>query len=126
MGVTGEQKGVVFAAQRRIFGGATTQPPSDSEEALTMTSMAMLACSGCWNPIGAGAQPIWLADLVFHDVCTPRCRACGARLTAEDEHRWSFDGQVIPSQFGYALRPTEFWCEDCRELHDRDLAFAQD
>ena len=93
---------------------------------MTSTTTAMLACSSCWNPIGAGARPIWLGDLAFHEVCSPRCRACGSRLSDADEARWSYDGHVVPSQAGYALHPTEFWCDDCRELHGRDLVFAQD
>ena len=91
-----------------------------------MTSTTMLACSNCWNPIGAGAQAVWLGDLAFHTVCTPRCRACQSLLTAADEHRWTYDAQVVWGQGGYSLRPTELWCESCRELHDRDIAFAQD
>jgi len=86
----------------------------------------MLACAGCWNPIGAGAQPIWLYDLTFHAVCAPRCRACDVRLTAEAEDRWSYHGTVVSGRSGYMTRPTEFWCDGCRELHERDLAFAQD
>jgi hypothetical protein len=43
-----------------------------------------------------------------------------------DEQRWTFDGQVVWSQTGYALRPTELWCDSCRELYERDIAFAQD
>jgi hypothetical protein len=95
------------------------------DRAMTMVSTT-LACSGCWNPIGAGAQPIWLYDLAFHEVCAPRCRACLRRLTPAEEHRFSYDGNVVSNPGGYSLRPTEFWCDDCRELHDRDLAFAQD
>jgi hypothetical protein len=91
-----------------------------------MASTTMLACSTCWNPIGAGAQPVMLFDLAFHEVCAPRCRGCGARLTVDAEDRWSYDGRVISSRTGYALHPTEFWCDGCRELHERDLAFAQD
>jgi hypothetical protein len=91
-----------------------------------MTSTTTLACSSCWNPIGAGARPVWLYDLAFHEVCAPRCRACRSRLTDTDEHRWSYNGRVVSSQAGYSLHPTEFWCDDCRELDGRDLAFAQD
>lgn len=91
-----------------------------------MTSTTMLACSHCWNPIGEGVQIVRLGDLAFHAICTPRCRACDGQLTEADEHRWSYDGQVIWSQGGYQLRPTELWCETCRDLHDRDIAFAQD
>lgn len=91
-----------------------------------MTSTTMLACASCWNPIGTGARPVHLFDLAFHEVCAPRCRACGNRLSAADEHRWSYDGQVVWGSGGYSLRPTELWCDDCRELHERDLAFAQD
>ena len=85
-----------------------------------------LVCSGCWNPIGAGAQPVWLYDLSFHEVCAPRCRACRSRLTGDQEHRWSYNGRVVSHPAGYALQPTEFWCDDCRELDGRDLVFAQD
>ena len=90
------------------------------------TTATMLVCSGCWGPIGAGARPVWLFDLAFHQVCAPRCRACGGRLTADAEDRWSYGGTVVSSQSGYALRPTEFWCDGCRDLHDRDHTFAQD
>jgi hypothetical protein len=93
---------------------------------MTSTTTALPACSSCWNPIGAGAHPVWLFDLAFHEVCAPRCRACRSRLTPDDEHRWSYSGRVVSSQSGYATQPTEYWCDDCRELHDRDLAFAQD
>ena len=91
-----------------------------------MTSTTMLACSSCWNPIGAGATAIRLGDLAFHSVCTPHCRACQRKLTDSDEHLWSYDGQVVWGQTGYTLRPTELWCADCQELHGRDVAFAQD
>jgi hypothetical protein len=93
--------------------------------AMTMMSTTP-ACSICWNPIGAGARPVWLSDLAFHEVCAPRCRACQSRLTPDDEHRFSYDGNVVSNALGYSLRPTDFWCDDCRELHDRDLTFAQD
>ena len=92
---------------------------------MTMMSTT-LACSSCWNPIGAGARPVWLYDLAFHEVCAPRCRACQSPLTAADEHRFSYDGNVVSNAQGYSLRPTEFWCDDCRELHDRNLVVAQD
>ena len=91
-----------------------------------MTSTTMLACSACWNPFGAGAQPIRLGDLAYHPICAPRCRACDASLADIDESRWTYDGQVFWGQGGYQLRPTELWCDNCRELHDRDVAFAQD
>ncbi len=91
-----------------------------------MTSTTMLACATCWNPIGAGARPISLGDLAFHEVCTPNCRACNRRLTDADDPRWSYEGTVVWGQGGYRLNPTELWCESCRELHDRDVAFAQD
>lgn len=91
-----------------------------------MTATTVLACSGCWNPVGAGARPVWLFDLAFHQACAPCCRACGRHLTADAEDRWSYDGKVVSGQAGYAIRPTEFWCDDCRELHGRDLTFAQD
>jgi hypothetical protein len=91
-----------------------------------MTSTTMLACSSCWNPIGAGARPVWLGDLAFHEVCTPRCRACQRSLSEVDEPGWSYDGRVVWGQGGYSLRPTELWCDACRELHDRDVTFAQD
>jgi hypothetical protein len=70
--------------------------------------------------------PVLLGDLAFHVVCAPRCRACDASLTEIDEQCWTFDGQVVWSPSGYALQPTEHWCDSCRELHDRDIAFAQD
>jgi hypothetical protein len=91
-----------------------------------MTSTTMLACSGCWNPIGARAQTVRLGDLAFHVVCTPRCRACQRLLSESDEQRWSYDGQVVWSQSGYTLHPTELWCDTCQELYERDVAFAQD
>ena len=91
-----------------------------------MTSTTMLACAICWNPIGAGAQPVLLGDLAFHMVCAPRCRACNTSLTDVDEQHWSFDGQVVWGQAGYTLKPTELWCDNCSELYDRDIAFAQD
>jgi hypothetical protein len=91
-----------------------------------MAATTMLACSSCWNLIGAGARPVWLFDLTFHQACAPRCRGCGSRLTADAEDRWTYDGKVVSGQVGYSLRPTEFWCDDCRELHGRDQAFAQD
>jgi hypothetical protein len=91
-----------------------------------MTSTTMLACSTCWNPIGAGAQPIRLGDLAFHAVCAPRCRACQSSLAEADEQRFTYDGQVVWGQSGYTLRPTELWCDNCRELYERDVAFAQD
>jgi hypothetical protein len=91
-----------------------------------MTSTTMLACSVCWNPIGAGARAVRLGDLAFHAICTPRCRACQNLLTEADEHRWSYDGQVVWGQEGYSLHPTELWCDNCRELYERDVAFAQD
>jgi hypothetical protein len=91
-----------------------------------MTSTTMLACATCWNPIGAGARPVRLADLAFHAVCAPRCRACDVSLTDVDEQRWTFEGQVLWGRDGYHLQPTELWCDACRELHERDIAFAQD
>ena len=91
-----------------------------------MTSTTMLACATCWNPIGAGAQPVLLGDLAFHMVCAPRCRACNISLSDVDEQHWSFDGQVVWGQAGYTLKPTELWCDNCRELYDRDITFAQD
>jgi hypothetical protein len=91
-----------------------------------MAAATTLACAKCWNPIGAGARPVLLFDLAFHAVCAPRCRACGIRLTADAEDRWSYDGTVISVRTGYTLRPTEFWCDGCRDLHERDHAFAQD
>ena len=91
-----------------------------------MTSTTMLACAACWNPIGAGARTVRLGDLAFHPVCTPRCRACDNELSEADEHRWTYDAQVVWGLGGYSLRPTELWCDACRELHDRDVAFAQD
>ena len=89
-------------------------------------AVTMVACAGCWNPIGAGARPVSLFDLAFHEVCAPRCRGCAIRLTADVEDRWSYDGKVISSNSGYTLHPTEFWCDDCRDLHERDQVFAQD
>ena len=91
-----------------------------------MTSTTMLVCSSCWNPIGAGAQPVWLYDLAFHNICAPSCRACGSRLTADAEDRWTYNGTVVSGLTGYTLRPTEFWCDGCRDLHGQDDAFAQD
>ncbi|MCC7371573.1 MAG: hypothetical protein IT306_24350 [Chloroflexi bacterium] len=91
-----------------------------------MASTTMLACSTCWNPIGAGAQPLRLGDQAYHEVCAPRCRACNGSLSAQDEPRWSYEGRVVWGASGYTVRPTEHWCDTCRELHERDLAFAQD
>jgi hypothetical protein len=91
-----------------------------------MTSTTMLACAGCWNPIGAGARPVLLGEISYHLVCAPRCRACQASLADLDEQRWTYDGQVVWGQDGYTLRPTELWCDTCRETHGRDVAFAQD
>ncbi len=91
-----------------------------------MVVTTMVGCSGCWNPIGAGAESVWVYDLAFHEICAPSCRACGSRLTADAENRWSYQGAVVSVQAGYGLRPTEFWCGGCRELHERDDAFAQD
>jgi hypothetical protein len=93
---------------------------------LAMTSTTMLACSTCWNPIGAGARAVRLGDLAFHAICTPRCRACQRLLSEADEQHWSYDGEVVWGQGGYSLRPTELWCDNCRELYERDVAFAQD
>jgi hypothetical protein len=91
-----------------------------------MTSMTMLACSSCWNPIGAGARPLWLGELAYHEVCAPRCRACQGSLSDTGEQRWTYEGRVVWSAAGYGVQPTEHWCDACRELHERDLAFAQD
>ena len=91
-----------------------------------MMATTTVACSGCWNPIGAGAQAVWLYDLAFHAICAPSCRACGSRLTADGEDRWTYHGTVVSGRTGYTLRPTEFWCDGCRDLHERDYAFAQD
>jgi hypothetical protein len=91
-----------------------------------MVATTTLVCSSCWNPIGSRAEPIRLFDLAFHELCAPRCRACGSRLTTGAEERWSYDGKVVSSTIGYSLHPTEFWCDGCRELHERDNAFAQD
>jgi hypothetical protein len=91
-----------------------------------MASMAMLACAGCWNPIGAGAVPVLLGDLAFHPFCAPRCRACDVSLADVGEQRVTYEGHVVWGQTGYSLRPTELWCDSCRELHERDIAFAQD
>ena len=86
---------------------------------------ALLACSSCWNPIVACAQPVRLFDLAFHEVCAPRCRACGSRLTADAEDQWTYHGKVMSDISGYSLNPTEFWCDGCRDLHGYDDAFAQ-
>ena len=76
------------------------------DRAMTMVSTT-LACSSCWNPIGAGAQPIWLYDLAFHEVCAPHCRACQRRLTPTDEHRFSYDGNVVSNRAATACtRPS--------------------
>ena len=91
-----------------------------------MTSTMMLACSVCWNPIGAGALPVRLGDLAFHSVCVPRCRGCDVSLADAEEQRWTFDGQAHRSRDGYQLPPTEEWCDGCRELHDRDFTFARE
>jgi hypothetical protein len=91
-----------------------------------MTSMTMLACATCWNPISAGARPLWLGELAYHEVCAPRCRACSGSLRDNDEQRWSYDGRVVWGPTGYSTQPTEHWCDTCRELHERDLTFAQD
>lgn len=91
-----------------------------------MTSMTMLACSQCWNPIGAGARPVYLGDLAFHPICAPRCRACDSVLSDTDDPHWTYEGLVVWEPTGYVLRPTESWCEGCAELHDRNIAFAQD
>lgn len=48
------------------------------------------------------------------------------QLIDDEETRWTFDGQVVWGQGGYSLRPTEHWCDACRVLHERDVAFAQD
>lgn len=91
-----------------------------------MTSMTMLACSKCWNPIAAGSRPVHLGELAYHPVCAPRCRACDTVLADSDGQHWTYDGLVSWGPNGYVLRPTELWCEGCAELHERDLAFAQD
>ena len=90
-----------------------------------MTSMTMLACSNCWNPIGAGAKPVLLGDLAFHPVCAPRCRACDSSLTDLDEEGVTYSGQVSWDRTGHHVRPTEPWCDSCRRLHERDTAPAQ-
>ena len=49
------------------------------------------------------ARPVWLYDLAFHEVCTPKCRACQSRLTAADEHRFTFTGSAGQRLFYDAL-----------------------
>lgn len=90
------------------------------------STTTMLACTACWNPIGPRARAVHLSELSFHEVWAPRCRACGDALTESDERHWTFDGKVVWNRDGYSVQPTELWCERCCDLHDRDVAFAQD
>jgi hypothetical protein len=85
-----------------------------------------IVCSRCFGPVGAGAQPVRLLDLNFHEVCAPRCTACRRRLTDREEDIWNYDGRVVSSLPGYQLEATEFWCAECSELNERSTGYAQD
>ena len=83
-------------------------------------------CAGCAAPFGPTARPVRLRDLAFHEICAPRCQACGKTASARDESNWSYSLQVIPDWYGYRVEPTTFWCEDCWKQSDRGLPDAQD
>lgn len=86
----------------------------------------ILACNRCYGPIGAGARPVRLQDLLFHELCAPTCRQCGVQLRAGDEESWSYGARVVSARYGYRVEPSEFWCARCWELSPRSEAYALD
>ena len=74
------------------------------------------ACTGCHTALSSAAQPVRLLDLTFHDLCAPRCQACGRRIGGADKSQWRYSTR--PARPGGGRRddqvePSAFWCPPC-------------
>jgi hypothetical protein len=93
---------------------------------LTTMMSDLLTCTACFDPIGPGARPVRLLDLVFHELCAPQCRSCGRRLSLLDESLWRYTARPASDWYGYRVEPVEYWCEYCWDLSGRSESYAQD
>ena len=71
------------------------------------------ACTGCQTALGSSAQPVRLLDLTFHDLCAPRCQACGRRIGGADGSQWRYSTQPIGGRRDASVEPSAFWCPTC-------------
>jgi hypothetical protein len=71
------------------------------------------ACTGCQTALGSAVQPVRLLDLTFHDLCAPRCQACGRRIGGSDKSQWRYSTQPIASRRDDQVEPSAFWCPPC-------------
>ena len=71
------------------------------------------ACTGCQTALGSAVQPIRLLDLTFHDLCAPRCQACGRRIGGADKSQWRYSTQPVGGRRDSSVEPSAFWCPPC-------------
>ena len=71
------------------------------------------ACTGCQTTLGPAVQPVRLLDLTFHDLCAPRCQACGRRIGGADGSQWRYSTRPIGDRRDDRVEPTAFWCPSC-------------
>jgi hypothetical protein len=71
------------------------------------------ACTGCQTTLGPSIRPIRLLDLAFHDLCAPRCQACGQRLGGADQSRWRYSTRAVGRLPDEHVEPSAFWCPFC-------------
>jgi hypothetical protein len=71
------------------------------------------ACTGCQTTLGPSIRPVRLLDLAFHDLCAPRCQACGQRLGGADQSRWRYSTRAVGGLPDDHVEPSAFWCSPC-------------
>ncbi len=76
-------------------------------------------CSGCRAALSADSPVVNFGDMQFHVDCGPACAICGRSLRP-GEGGWRGEGKVVSEPWGYAIRPSSFWCPECLGEAPRD------
>ena len=69
-------------------------------------------CADCREVVDQHVPMVNHGDLQFHVACSPSCATCSRAMTP-GEGGWRSEGRVVWEPWGYAVRPTRFWCPQC-------------
>jgi len=83
-----------------------------SSTSLKASELLAPRCADCREVVEASVPVVNHGDLQFHIGCSPRCNTCG-RAMEPGEGGWRSEGRVVWEPWGYTVRLSRLWCEQC-------------